>query len=231
MTKNTLTVALALALLVSMWRGVDESIEHNASKRTIKDLTKELEASQETIVDLTSALDFADAEAASLRLDLDKANAELQNTPQIVVEIPRHYDIALPAELQTFTYTTCVEHDIPEYYELVLALMQHESQFVDYVVSSTDDYGLMQINKINHKWLAEDLGLYNMLDPYENIQAGTHILSTYLHKYSDIAAALMCYNMGEATAEYYWEQGIRSTTYSDSILAIYREYIDIKINN
>ena len=107
--------------------------------------------------------------------------------------------------------------------------MQHESNFVDTVVSPTDDYGLMQINKINHKWLAEELGIYNILDPYENIKAGVYMLSNYILKYDDIAAALMCYNMGEPGATDCFERGIRSTSYSDTILTIYREYIDIKI--
>lgn len=224
MTKKILAVALAASLLISC-SGVEAAIKLYNSEQKAEYALKDLEATKSSLVD-------AEANIAALKLELRKANEtiiELQNAPQFVVEAPRHYDIDLRAELQTFTYTTCCKYGIPEYYELVLAIMQHESQFVEDAVGPTDDYGLMQINKFNHDWLAEDLGLHDMLDPYQNIKAGVHMLSTYLDKYSDVAAALMCYNMGEPTAEYYWEQGIRSTSYSDSILAIYREYIDIKI--
>lgn len=155
-----------------------------------------------------------------------RADAPLEVTQPVEPFIP-YFDIPLSKDLQRHTYETCEYYNIPEYYELALALMEHESMFVDSVVGPTDDYGLMQINKMNHKWLGETLGIKNILNPYQNIVAGIYILSSYLLEYEDPTKALMCYNMGERGAQRCWSKGIYSTAYSERILSIYREYIDI----
>ena len=41
----------------------------------------------------------------------------------------------------------CADEGVPV--TLVLAMIEHESRFNPEVVSSTDDYGLMQINEVN----------------------------------------------------------------------------------
>ena len=154
------------------------------------------------------------------------ADAPLEAAKPVEPFIP-YFDIPLSKELQTYTYDVCEFYEIPEYYELALALMEHESMFVATAIGPTDDYGLMQINKMNHEWLRETLGIKDILNPYENISAGIYILSGYLRKYDDPTQALMCYNMGERGAQRCWTNGIYRTDYSDRILAIYREYIDI----
>lgn len=130
-----------------------------------------------------------------------------------VAQVPTIYDIPLDTELQRYTYDLCVEYDVEEYYPLMLAVMWHESNFNEKVVSKTNDYGLMQINKINHKWLSEKLGITDFLDAKQNIKAGVYMLSTYLLKYKDIDKALMAYNLGEAGARRYWKAGKYTTKY------------------
>ena len=93
--------------------------------------------------------------------------------------------------------------------------MYHESGFQTDIVSGTNDYGLMQINKCNHDWLSKKLGKSNFLDPYTSIEAGVYILSDYLKKYDDVQTALVCYNMGESAIQ----KGIYSTKYSRGVLA------------
>lgn len=130
-----------------------------------------------------------------------------------VEQVPTMYDIPLDAELQRYTYDLCVEYGVEEYYPLMLAVMWHESNFNEKVVSRTNDYGLMQINKINHKWLSEKFGITDFLDAKQNIKAGVYMLSTYLLKYEDIDKALMAYNLGEAGARRYWNAGKYTTKY------------------
>lgn len=130
-----------------------------------------------------------------------------------VAQVPTIYDIPLDTELQRYTYDLCVEYGVEEYYPLMLAVMWHESNFNEKVVSKTNDYGLMQINKINHKWLSEKLGITDFLDAKQNIKAGVYMLSTYLLKYKDIDKALMAYNLGEAGARRYWKAGKYTTKY------------------
>ena len=127
---------------------------------------------------------------------------------------PEIYNVPLDATLQRYTYNLCVDYEIEEYYPLVLAVMWRESEFVPTLISKTNDYGLMQINKINHEWLSEKLGITDFLDEEQNIHAGVFMLSLYLHKYEDIDKALMAYNMGEAGAKKRWDAGIYSTNYT-----------------
>ena len=126
------------------------------------------------------------------------------------------YDIPLTDELQRFVREQCEARGVP--FEIALALIERESGYRTDVKSSTNDYGLMQINVCNHEWLAEELGLTDMMDPYQNITAGVYILGQAFEKYGDPNQALMAYNMGDAGMREAWEQGIRSTKYSRAVI-------------
>jgi hypothetical protein len=80
------------------------------------------------------------------------------------------YSIPLSEELQAYTYRTCEEYGVD--YEMVLALMDKESSYRAGVISKSDDYGLMQINTINHETLKDALGITDFLDPEQNILCG-----------------------------------------------------------
>lgn len=127
------------------------------------------------------------------------------------------YDISLSQELQEYTYDMCSFYDVD--YELALALMWHESNFDAAAISSTDDYGLMQINEVNHDYLRETLGIVDFLDPYDNIECGVYTISTLVHEYEDNNLALMVYNMGRRGAAKCWSDGIYKSVYSQSVLA------------
>lgn len=118
-------------------------------------------------------------------------------------------DVPLDPEIQEYVYEQCVYYNID--YFLVMALIQHESEFISDAVSGTGDYGLMQINTCNHK---EGI---DYLDPYQNISEGMMMLDYLFTKYTDPALVLMAYNMGETGASKLWEQGIYSTDYVDEI--------------
>jgi len=127
-------------------------------------------------------------------------------------------DVPLENELQSYIYELCTESDLP--YTLVIALIERESSYRADVISKTDDWGLMQINSINHKTLADELGITDFLDPEQNCTAGIHMLSQYYRKYGDCHLALMAYNLGEKGAKRCWDKGIYSTSYSESIVEI-----------
>lgn len=94
-----------------------------------------------------------------------------------------------------------------------------ESGFDPSVISSTDDYGLMQINEINHDWLEETLGITDFLDPYQSVDAGTYMINDLMDDYDgDVHLALMAYNMGRTGAKRCWDRGIYSSEYSRKIV-------------
>ncbi len=152
------------------------------------------------------------------RLELVGDNVVLfQGNDEWQAEDVPYYDIPLSKELQLYTYTKCEDLGIGNYYELVLAMMWQESDFNPDTISETNDYGLMQINICNHEWLSEELGITDFLDPYQSIDAGTHIIASLLLKYEDPHMALMAYNYGEAGALSYWNRGIYTSPYSREV--------------
>ena len=133
-------------------------------------------------------------------------------------EAPTYYDVALSEELQDHLFNECAAYGVEP--RLALAVMQTESGFREHLISSTNDYGLMQINKSNHSWLADEIGVVNFLDPYQNITAGVYMLSRYTDRY-DMTKTLMCYNMGEGGASKAWRKGITETKYSKKVIENY----------
>lgn len=132
-------------------------------------------------------------------------------------EILPTYEIPLSEDLQNYTYELCEEYQIVDHFPLMLAVMGHESRYDATVISATNDYGLMQINRSNHKWLSKELDLNNFLDPKQNIRAGVYMLSTYLVKYDTVDKALMAYNMGERNARKCWSAGIYKSNYTTKV--------------
>lgn len=135
------------------------------------------------------------------------------------------YDIPLSDSLQRYIYEICADKDVPV--TLALAMIEHESGFNPEAVSSTDDYGLMQINSVNHNWLEEKYRTADMLNPYQNVFCGISIIGEYIEKYKDYGKALMAYNMGDYGAQKAWENGVTSTKYSESILALMDKYEEV----
>lgn len=127
-----------------------------------------------------------------------------------------YYDIPLDIDLQTHINVLCKEYNVP--YSIVISLIYHESTYKADVISSTNDYGLMQINKVNHGWISADLGISNFLNPYENCHAGIYMLSILFDKYDNPHLVLMAYNFGEGRARQLWASGVFSSKYSDKVV-------------
>lgn len=126
-------------------------------------------------------------------------------------------EISLSYELQQYTFQRCQESGLE--YEMVLAIMWRESLFQPYAVgvnkNGTKDSGLMQINDINRGWLSEH-GISDLLDPYQNIDAGTLILSQYFSKYNE-NMALMAYQYGEQGMLNKVEEGMTTNELTEKV--------------
>ena len=184
--------------------------------------TKRVQALQSDIDKLNQQVTELTTRNQDLRAALQQSNDKLRlfvDDTEVRAAEPTYYDIPLSKELQLYTYTRCVDYGIPEHYELVLAMMWQESNYTPDIVSATDDYGIMQINACNHEWLSDLLGTTDLLDVYQNIDAGTYIISKMLLKYGDEHKALMAYNMGENGAALNWDAGIYTSSYSRGIIA------------
>lgn len=130
----------------------------------------------------------------------------------------------LEPKLMTYIEEQCELRDIDP--ELALAIIRIESTFKPESISADGNcYGLMQIHKVNFKMLREKLGVTNLLDPYQNVEAGIYMISGYIHEYDNIHSALMAYNIGEAGAKKLWNKGLYSSRYSRQVVEYMNGYI------
>lgn len=135
---------------------------------------------------------------------------------------PIYYDCPLDYELQDYIRSICNAYDVPM--SLVLAIISAESSFRPGIISKTNDYGLMQINVVNHGWLSEEYGVTDFLDPRLNVFCGIQIYLKHYEKYGDVHKALMAYNHGAAGAKRLWNKGIFETDYTRKIFNIMEGY-------
>lgn len=184
-----------------------------------------------SIDNLEVKVEAAQRRCNELRTELNTSEVQLQKAEKELecfvdrIEYDRDpapiYGLPLSPELQQFTYDTCRYYGISEYYETVLAMMWKESTFDPNKISATNDYGLLQINVCNHKYLKDTLGLVDMLDEKDNIEGGVYLLSTLLTEYdNNIEKALMVYNMGPTSAAVQWSRGNYRSSYVSDVLAI-----------
>jgi Soluble lytic murein transglycosylase and related regulatory proteins (some contain LysM/invasin domains) len=133
---------------------------------------------------------------------------------------PYHSSIPISRELQEYTYLRCRELDLD--YALVLALIWKESRFTEHAVNintnGTQDSGLMQINDTNRTWLYAELGIDNLMDPYQNIRAGTEMLSRFTQKHG-AHNALLAYQFGEEGMQAQLARGATTTPQIEQLYA------------
>lgn len=145
-------------------------------------------------------------------------------------EIIPEYNIPLDKDIQKYLYDKCKEYNVP--YDLALGVIKVESNFNPSSIhknsNGSRDYGLFQINTINYKWLSEELGITDFLNPYQNIDAGVYMLSQLIQKYDDDHIVLMSYNMGERATKNLVNRGIYSSRYSRKVIETKEE---LKNNN
>lgn len=165
-----------------------------------------------TIVMQTMTIKDADKRLTSLEavvLELENENYSLEE-----FQNQTYYDIDLSQDLQEYTFIQCIKYDVEPV--LVLAVMKTESGFNTEAVSETNDYGIMQINACNYRWLSDAFGNIDLLDAKDNIRCGVYMLSKI--KYPTREQKLMTYNMGSVQAKALWEKGIYSTDYTDKVI-------------
>lgn len=165
----------------------------------------------------------------SIEVSTETTTIETPTTQEITTEQPHepnppNLSIPLDPDIQRFIYEQCEYED--DLYILVIAMIEHESEFNADVVSPTNDYGLMQINGCNREYLCDKYGYsIDLLNPYDNTYCGINMIRELIDKYEYKNLALMAYNMGDNGARKAWKNGIYSTNYSMDILDNYEKYL------
>ncbi len=208
--KNTFYIFLLIVVLVSMFLGgfIYSLFDKNTPSKTT-------ESSTSSVVETQKETDKL--------VDTNKPIVTPTESQSAKEEVVFYYNVPLSHDLQDHIRTLCNEYEVPM--ELVIAVVDIESSFRPTVISVSDDYGYMQINKINHEELSEILGITDFLDPYENLQAGIYFLGGHLQRTDgDIVKALMRYNNGPTGALQLWNEGIYSTEYTQKVMSRYEFY-------
>src|SRR5665647_1948633 len=94
--------------------------------------------------------------------------SEVSSNEELLV----YYSDVMPVEYSIFILNTCEKYAVDP--KEIFAIIKKESNFDTQAISSTGDYGLMQINKSNLPALNKALGTTDLLDPYQNIEAGVY---------------------------------------------------------
>lgn len=139
-----------------------------------------------------------------------EVQSEAEQEPELL------YDVPMSDELQRYVREQAERQGVP--FEIALAVIERESSYQPDAVSDTGDFGLMQINICNHRWLYEELGIVDVMDPEQNIEAGLYILGQAFQKYDDPDKALMAYNMGDSGMKSAWSKGQHSSKYSRAVI-------------
>lgn len=141
---------------------------------------------------------------------------------ETVVEVFEEADPVIRTDLDVLIIEAAERYDLP--WQLVSAVCYVESNYNPYAVSSTPDYGLMQITQsvmANYGLTAD-----NWMDPAANLDAGCRIIREKMDlSGGDITQALTRYRFGDAEALRMWGRGEYSNWYSERVLAKYYELI------
>ena len=146
----------------------------------------------------------------------------------IYYELPEQYAEkgSFPLQMQEYTYKLCEEYGIS--YALVIAVIEHESGYVNAVGDGGRSKGYMQIKEDCHEDRMQRLGCTDLMDPYQNLRVGIDFLSYLLGKYGTVQDALAAYNYGEKGArEHLWSNGVYVYSYNSEIMQRMKEIEEV----
>lgn len=130
-------------------------------------------------------------------------------------------NIGLSEELQRRAYDLTLQYGVIDY-PTFLGLMYHESKFTPQIKSSTNDYGICQINIRNIKWMANALGVSTdevKNNPWYNMEGCMLMWKRLVDGYgTNVTHNLMRYNQGPGGASSNIRNGITSK-YARAVMA------------
>jgi len=153
------------------------------------------------------------------RLQMKGGTAEVPVEQVVAIEPEEIFTSVPPVEVSQEPFGDLIRAAAKRYSvdaDLITSVIAAESNFDPKAISRRDARGLMQLLPET----ATRLGVKNIFDPQENIDAGTHYLSDLLQLYkNDLALTLAAYNAGPERVQRY---GQRVPPFAETISYIRR---------
>lgn len=127
-----------------------------------------------------------------------------------------YYDVPLDENLQDYIFTQCYDYGVDP--AIIFSMIWKESCYRPKVIGDNgESYGLMQIQQKWFKKQMEELGLTDLLDPYQNVKLGIHYVAELMRKGKPIEWVLMAYNGGQSYANKKFKKG-EISSYATKVL-------------
>ena len=153
------------------------------------------------------------------RLQMKGGTAEIPADQVLTIEPEEIFTPVPPVEVSKEPFGDLIRAAAQRYKvdaDLITSVIAAESNFDPKAISRRDARGLMQLLPAT----AARLGVKNIFDPQENIDAGTHYLSDLLQLYkNDLALTLAAYNAGPERVQQY---GHRVPPFAETVSYIRR---------
>lgn len=126
---------------------------------------------------------------------IEEPKTEICDTYEIA-----YFDVPLSKDLQNHIFKLCDSYKNIEP-SIIIAMIQTESNYDSSIIGDAGlAFGLMQIHPRWHENRMNELGITDLLDPYQNVKVGIDYLSDLITTGESIEWALMAYNGGPAYA-------------------------------
>jgi len=153
------------------------------------------------------------------RLQMKGGTAEIPVEQVAAIEPEEIFTSVPPVEISKEPFGDLIRAAAQRYSvdaDLITSVIAAESNFDPKAISRRDARGLMQLLPTT----AARLGVKNIFDPQENIEAGTHYLSDLLQLYKkDLSLTLAAYNAGPERVQQY---GKRVPPFAETVSYIRR---------
>ena len=140
---------------------------------------------------------------------------------QATPEVWTRYPVPLDDELQRHIEDTCKRYEVPA--NIVMAVIERESNCDPKCMGDNgNSWGLMQIYSLEHTARIQRLGVWDLLDPYQNVAVGIDYIAELQNYFNgDIEKALSFYNgSGGEPSEYAYHVMTRAEQLLESSQAV-----------
>lgn len=187
-------LAIIAVVFTIVW-GIDELCEMNEEPVLISYPGVRTSPQDTSVVPISDQLDIPD-----FLIEPEPISEPLEAPVSVAAPLVEYYDVPLDEGLQDHIFALCDASGIDPV--IIFAMIRVESMFKpDVIGDGGNAFGLMQIQPRWHQERMDDLGVTDLLDPYQNISVGFDFLLELYEHYDSIDIALAVYNGGPRAAD------------------------------